>query len=83
MAVLVPYQVNVWRLASTTKAEIVQDVQASNPDDALCQAMRAQRYPYVHCAVIIPADCPRGTMQGWVWRYRCRLGPDGRLVGVM
>jgi hypothetical protein len=83
MAVLVSYQVNVWRLASTTKAEIVQDIQASNPDDALCQAMLALRYPYVHCAVIIPAFSPRGTMQGWVWRYRCRLLPDGRLVGVM
>jgi hypothetical protein len=83
MAVLVPYQVNLWRLASTTKAEIVQDIQASNPDDALCQVMRAQRYLYVHCAVIIPAYSPRGTMQGWVWRYRCRLRSDGCLVGVM
>ncbi len=83
MAVLVPYQVNLWRLASTTKAVIVQDIQASNPDDALCQAMHAQRYTYVHRAVIIPAHSPRGTVRGWVWRYRCHLRPDGRLVGVM
>jgi hypothetical protein len=83
MAVLVRYQVNLWRLASTSKAAIVRAIQASTPDDALCQAMCAQGFPYVHRAVMIPAHSPRGTVRGWVWRYRCHLRPDGRLVGVM
>ena len=83
MAVLVQYQVNLWRLASTTRAVMVQDIEAMNPDDALCQAMRACGFPYVHQAIIIPTHSPRGTVRGWVWRYRCHLRPDGRLVGVL
>ena len=83
MAVLVRYQVNLWRLASTTRAVIVHGVEALNPNDALCQAMRAQGFSYVHRALILPETCPRGTMQGWAWRYRCHLRPDGRLVGVL
>ena len=83
MSVLVSYQVNLWRLASTIKADIVHAIQASSPDDALCQAMRTQGFSYVHQAIIIPAHAPRGTTLGWVWRYRCHLRPDGRLVGVL
>lgn len=83
MSVLVSYQVNLWRLASTIKADIVRAIQASSPDDALCQAMCARGFSYVHQAIIIPAHSPRGTTLGWVWRYRCHLRPDGRLVGVL
>ena len=83
MPVLVRYQVNLWRLASTTRAMIVQDIEAMDPDDALCQAMRVHGFSYVHQAIIIPAHSPRGTTLGWAWRYRCHLRPDGRLVGVL
>jgi hypothetical protein len=45
--------------------------------------MQQQGRTMVNRALIIPADSPRGTMRGWVWRYRCRLLPDGRLVEVL
>jgi hypothetical protein len=76
------YQVNLWRLARTTKAVIVRDIEASSVNEALALAMRDQQMPSVHEALILPVASPRGTTQGWVWRYRCTLWPDGRLSAV-
>jgi hypothetical protein len=77
------YQVNLWSSDRTMKADIVRAIEASSPDAALSQAMQQQGRTMVNRALIIPADSPRGTMRGWVWRYRCRLLPDGRLVEVL
>jgi hypothetical protein len=73
------YQVNLWRWARTTKAVIVRNIEASSVNEALALAMRQEQMRSVYEALILPVASPRGTTQGWVWRYRCRLWPDGRV----
>ncbi len=50
------YRVYLWLGEASVAAEVLQDVQASSPNDALLQVMEQHAVSYVNCAWVISPD---------------------------